>query len=86
MTVAHQGASIARVSFQSTSGPRSPDIADAHRPLRTIDDIEWITAGWVDWYNARRLHSTLGDVPPDEFDAAYYAGYETPSHPVMATA
>lgn len=55
-------------------------------PLRTIDDVEWITAGWVDWYNTRRLHSTLGDVPPDELEAAYYAGYETPSHSAMAIA
>lgn len=42
-------------------------------PLRTIDDVEWITAGWVDWYNARRLHSTIRDVPPDESETAYYA-------------
>lgn len=54
--------------------------------LRTIDDVEWVTAGWVDWYNARRLHSTLGDVPPDEYEAAYYAGLETPAHPVLAPA
>jgi transposase InsO family protein len=55
-------------------------------PLRTIDDVEWITAGWVDWYNARRLHSTLGDVPPDEYEAAYYADLETPAHPALAPA
>ena len=57
-----------------------------HGPLRSIDDIEWVTTGWVDWYNARRLHSTLGDLPPDEFEAAYYADLETPSHPVLAPA
>lgn len=57
-----------------------------HGPLRTIDDVEWVTTGWVDWYNARRLHSTLGDVPPDEFETAYYASHETPSHPVLAPA
>lgn len=55
-------------------------------PLRTIDDVEWVTTDWVDWYNARRLHSTIGDVPPDEFEATYYADLETPSHPAMAPA
>jgi len=55
-------------------------------PLRTIDDVEWVTTDWVDWYNARRLHSTIGDVPPDELEAAYYAGLETPAHPVLAPA
>ncbi|GAB4098656.1 hypothetical protein GCM10028789_08190 [Sinomonas halotolerans] len=53
-------------------------------PLRTIDDIEWITAGWVDWYNNRRLHSTLGAIPPQEYESAYYADLTTPTHPVLA--
>jgi putative transposase len=55
-------------------------------PLRQLEDVEWVTAEWVDWYNARRLHSTLGDVPPEEFEAVYYADHETPSHPVLAPA
>ena len=28
---------------------------------------------WVDWFNARRLLGPLGDVPPVEFEAQYYA-------------
>ncbi|GIT82218.1 putative transposase for insertion sequence element IS986/IS6110 [Leifsonia sp. LS1] len=55
-------------------------------PLRTVTDVEWVTAEWVDWYNSRRLHSTLGDVPPDEFEASYYADLNTPSQPEMAPA
>ena len=55
-------------------------------PLKTIEDVEWVTAGWVDWYNNRRLHSTLGNVPPEEFEATYYADLQTPSHPVLAPA
>lgn len=54
------------------------------RPLRTIDDVEWVTTGWVDWYNARRLRSTLDSAPPDEFEAEYFAAHETPSQPVPA--
>jgi len=42
-------------------------------PYRTIADIEFATAGWVDWYNNRRLHSTLGNVPPIEYEQAHYA-------------
>lgn len=53
-------------------------------PLRVVDDVEWVSAEWVDWYNARRLHSTLGSVPPDAFEAVYYADLETPSHPELA--
>jgi putative transposase len=30
------------------------------------------TLGYVDWYNHRRLHSQIGDVPPAELEATYY--------------
>jgi transposase InsO family protein len=50
-------------------------------PLRTLDDVEYATMEWVDWYNNRRLHSLLGHVPPEEYEAAYYAQYQ-PSQPV----
>ncbi|SDD26286.1 Integrase core domain-containing protein [Rhodococcus tukisamuensis] len=33
-------------------------------PIRTIDDIEFATIGWVDWFNARRRHSTLDYITP----------------------
>lgn len=46
-------------------------------PLRTIDDVEYVTLEWVDWYNNRRLHSQLDYVPPDEYEAAYYAHMQT---------
>ena len=42
-------------------------------PYRTLSDVEFATAGWVDWYNTRRLHSSLGYVPPAEFEQAHYA-------------
>jgi len=54
-------------------------------PLKSIDDVEWVTMGWVDWFNSS-LHTALGDVPPDEFEAGYYAGLNSPSQPVMAPA
>jgi putative transposase len=42
-------------------------------PYRTIADVEYATAGWVDWYNNRRLHGTLGMLSPAEYEAAHYA-------------
>jgi putative transposase len=29
---------------------------------------------WVEWYNNHRLHSQLNYIPPDEYEANYYAG------------
>jgi putative transposase len=51
-------------------GPASPFRTG---PLRTIDDVEYATMEWVDWYNNRRLHIQLNYIPPEEYEAAYYA-------------
>jgi putative transposase len=37
-----------------------------------IDDLSFATLEWVDWFNHRRLLEPIGDVPPVEFEAAYY--------------
>lgn len=50
-------------------------------PYKTIGDVEFATAGWVDWYNTRRLHSSLGYVPPAEFEQAHYAALNREPHP-----
>jgi putative transposase len=50
-------------------------------PYKTLADIEYATAGWVDWYNHRRLHGTLGMVPPAEFEQAHYAALNPQEQP-----
>lgn len=30
----------------------------------TVSDVEYATASWVEWYNNRRLHSSLGTDQP----------------------
>jgi transposase InsO family protein len=51
-------------------------------PVKTLADVEYATAGWVEWYNNRRLHSTLGMVPPIEYEHAHYAALNRESEPV----
>jgi putative transposase len=41
----------------------------ADRPWRTRGQLELAIVEWVGWYNHRRLHSSLGDIPPAEFEA-----------------
>lgn len=43
------------------------------RPWKTVEDVELATLGWVYWHNQERLHGYLGDVPPAEFEEAFYA-------------
>jgi len=46
-------------------------------PWKTIDDLELATLAWVTWFNAERLHGTLGDIPPAEYEADYRHTTET---------
>ncbi|NLL46375.1 MAG: IS3 family transposase, partial [Clostridiales bacterium] len=33
----------------------------------------------VSWYNPKRIHSSLGDLSPMEFEQEYYAGLSIPA-------
>jgi putative transposase len=46
-------------------------------PWKTVEDVELATLGWVHWHNTTRLHGYLNDVPPAEFEAAFYATKRT---------
>jgi transposase InsO family protein len=41
-------------------------------PWKNIDEVEYATLEWVNWYNNKRLLGPIGDIPPVEFEAAYY--------------
>jgi len=45
-------------------------------PWKRLEDVEFATLEWVDWFNHRRLLEPLGDVPPAEFEARYHQHLE----------
>jgi putative transposase len=49
---------------------------DAPRPWEDVDELELATLGWVHWFNEDRLHGHCRDVPPAEFEAAFYAAQQ----------
>ena len=42
-----------------------------------VDELELATLSWVHWFNEHRLHGHCDDVPPAEFEAAFYAAQQT---------
>ena len=46
-------------------------------PIRTVEDLELVTASWVHWFNTHRLHSKIGNIPPVEYEQSYYAHQQT---------
>jgi putative transposase len=50
-------------------------------PYKTLADIEYAAAGWVDWYNHRRLHGSLDWLTPVEYEQDYYAALSREPQP-----
>ena len=46
-------------------------------PWRSFEAVEYATLKWVDWFNNRRLLEPVGNIPPAEAEANYYATLET---------
>ena len=40
---------------------------------KTMEEVEMETLKWVDWFNNRRLLEHIGNIPPAEAEANYYA-------------
>jgi putative transposase len=45
-------------------------------PWRNFEQVEFATLEWVDWFNNKRLLEPIGNIPPAEAEARYYAQSE----------
>ena len=61
---------------ESLIGTFKAELID-RRSWRTRDEVEFAVVEWVAWYNTSRLHRSIGDIPPAEFEANYYASTDT---------
>ena len=48
-------------------------------PWRSFESVEMATLEWVDWSNNRRLLEPIGNIPPAEAEALYYAQIDEPA-------
>jgi len=58
---------------ETINGLYKAELIRPNGPWRGIEEVEFATLEWVDWFNNRRLLSSIGDVPPAEFEAMYEA-------------
>ena len=72
-SVGSRGDSYDNAMAESIIGLYKSELITMRGPWRTVDDVELATLSWVHWWNTIRLHSAIGDIPPDEFEAAHYA-------------
>ena len=72
-SVGSKGDSFDNALAETVNGLYKTELIRAQGPWRTADQVELATAAWVAWWNAERLHSACGDIPPAEFEAAYHS-------------
>jgi putative transposase len=67
-SVGSVGDSYDNALAETTIGLFKTEIVNRRGPWKTPGQVELALAGWVDWYNRRRLHSACADLPPAEYE------------------
>jgi len=75
-SVGSRGDSYDNALAESIIGLYKTEVIRRRGPWRNIESVESTTPEWVDWFNNRRLVEPIGDVPPAEFEQAYYRRQE----------
>jgi transposase InsO family protein len=57
---------------ETINGLYKTEVIRTRAPWRNVDEVEYATLEWVDWFNNRRLLEPIGDIPPVEYEALYY--------------
>ncbi len=71
-SVGSRGDSYDNAVAESTIGLYKTELIHRRGPWRGPDDLELATLDYVHWFNHQRLHGAANNVPPAEFEAAYY--------------
>jgi putative transposase len=61
---------------ETINGLYKAEVIHRRGPWRSFEAVEFATLEWVDWFNNRRLLEPIGNLPPAEAEAAYYAQLE----------
>jgi putative transposase len=71
-SVGSRGDSYDNAAAESFNSLYKTELIYKRGPWTGLEHVEHETLDYVDWFNNRRLHRMIGDVPPAEYEAAYY--------------
>jgi putative transposase len=75
-SVGSVGDSYDNALAETINGLYKAEVIWRRGPWRSFEVVEFATLEWVDWFNNRRLLQPIGDIPPAEAEANYYAALE----------
>ena len=80
-SVGSVGDSYDNALAETINGLYKAEVIHRRGPWKCFEAVEFATLEWVDWFNNRRLLEPIGNIPPAEAEATYYA---TLAQPAMA--
>ncbi|MFY9655689.1 MAG: integrase core domain-containing protein [Methylocystis sp.] len=78
-SVGSVGDSYDNALAETVNGLYKAEVIWRRGPWRSLEQVEFDTLEWVDWFNNRRLLEPIGNIPPAEAEARYYAQIEEPA-------
>jgi putative transposase len=72
-SVGSVGDSYDNALAETINGLFKAEVIHRRGPWRSFEAVEFATLEWVDWFNTRRLLEPIGNIPPAEAEARYYA-------------
>ena len=78
-SVGSVGDSYDNALAETINGLYKTEVIRKRGPWRNLEAVEFATLEWVDWFNNRRLLEPIGNIPPAEAEARYYANLEEPA-------
>ena len=75
-SVGSVGDSYDNALAETVIGLFKTEVIHRRGPWRSLEAVEFATLEWVDWFNNRRLLEPIGNIPPAEAEAKYYADTE----------
>jgi len=72
-SVGSVGDSYDNALAETINGLYKAEVIHRRSSWRTMEEVEWATLKWVDWFNNHRLMEAIGYVPPAEAEERYYA-------------
>ena len=76
-SVGSVGDSYDNALAETINGLYKAELIHRQAPWKSFEAVEMATLSWVDWFNHRRLMEPIGNIPPAEAEARYYAMQET---------
>jgi putative transposase len=79
-SVGSKGDSYDNALAETIIGLYKAELVRNRGPWRGLDDLEYATLEWIDWFNHRRLFEGHGRIPPAEFEESHYRRQKGSGH------